>query len=384
MTHNKPISTTISPVSKSKLDKAQAKRLKMPKRNRSAYFLFSMDTRAKLKAESKDQQLTPLELQAKVSQYWKELTPSQKKVYETRAKQEKIEYLVAVDKFYSNLTPETLERSKVDRPKKPCSAYAHFVRDVKNELKRENPKLIMQEILHIVSDKWKNLPEAERFKYEEKARLDKDQYLMATHRYFPALQKISEAKSRSYQMYQKPVKQFEKSCEEESSIEGQSFKKIKVEPSIAKTEESSNGGNFSFDNVKTEQDHRNMCVIDSPFMTKNESEAQNETQPSLKLEPLTMEENFGQYGMNQQLIVPELNMQHHMSGFPGNQNINFDINERMRQLTAAKMSWMRFAQASKSVDEVIMRKLIEAKTLQAQRLRLVQNLFWSPNNGGAF
>ena len=64
---------SLSFMNKNKLDKAQAKRLKMPKRNRSAYFLFSMDIRAKLKAE-KSKNLTPLETQALVSKYWKNLS----------------------------------------------------------------------------------------------------------------------------------------------------------------------------------------------------------------------------------------------------------------------------------------------------------------------
>jgi len=369
-----------SGLNKSKLDKAQARRLKMPKRNRSAYFLFSMDVRAKLKTESA--QLTPLETQALVSKYWKELGLEEKEKYEIRAKEEKLEYLVAMDKFYSNLTPETLAKSKTSKPKKPCSAYAHFVRDVKTSLKQENPRLIMQEILHIVSDKWKNLDEKTRAVYEEKARVDKEHYMSVTRNVHG---EAHESPKKSLSEIVRCGKRSQRYSADE--ILG---KQLKTEGISVKSETPIDLEETSYSSVKLEENKESM-ISESPVIVKNDSESSNEFRGGLVFRPdasVAMKMNNFWPERANLTQLPQLNEQFSPTNMNinvnGNQNIYNDAAnyEQLRQGMMAKLSLMRMVQNQRSIEEAIMRKIMEVKTLQAQRMMYSRDFFLASNTGG--
>lgn len=364
----------VSSLSKSKLDKAQARRLKMPKRNRSAYFLFSMDVRAKLKADSS--QLTPLETQALVSKYWKELSVEEKEKYELRAKEEKLEYLVAMDKFYSNLTPETLAKSKTNKPKKPCSAYAHFVRDVKTSLKQENPRLIMQEILHIVSEKWKNLDEKTRAIYEEKARVDKEHYMNVTrnvhgeaHESPKKLSEVVKCGKRS-QRY---------SGDEHLS------KQLKTENISVKSETPVDLEETSYSSVKLEENKETSLISESPVIVKNDSDGLQDLNDQFRAGLMYRPEANVALKMNNFYVgqIPHINEQFS----PNSMNQRIYSNDaanygQLRQDMMAKLSLMRMVQNQRSIEEAIMRKIMEVKNLQAQRLMYSRDFFLASNTGG--
>jgi hypothetical protein len=368
----------VSSLSKSKLDKAQARRLKMPKRNRSAYFLFSMDVRAKLKADNS--QLTPLETQALVSKYWKELSVEEKEKYELRAKEEKLEYLVAMDKFYSNLTPETLAKSKTNKPKKPCSAYAHFVRDIKTSLKQDNPRLIMQEILHIVSDKWKNLDEKTRAIYEEKARVDKEHYMNVTrnthgeaHESPKKLSEVVKCGKRS-QRY---------SGDEHLS------KQLKTENISVKSETPIDLEETSYSSVKLEENKESSYISESPVIVKNDSDGLQEFNDQFRASLMYRPEANVALKMNNYYVgqqIPLLNEQFspNSMNMNGNQRIYNDAAnyDQLRQGMMAKLSLMRMVQSQRGIEEAIMRKIMEVKNLQAQRMMYSRDFFLASNTGG--
>lgn len=399
---NQSYSNPFSAINKSRLDKAQARRLKMPKRNRSAYFLFSMDTRAKLKTEFKDQ-LTPLEMQGKVSQYWRELSPEQKEKYEQRAKEEKLEYLVAMDKFYSNLTPETLAKSKTNRPKKPCSAYAHFVRDIKIDLKKENPKLIMQEILHIASEKWKSLPDQDRYIYEERARVDKEQYMIATRRAVP-LNPVAQINPHQInQGMKKSVKPFEMEMNDPSLFEDPKHKQVKTEHLPVKYEMPDHTQG-PMKRLKQDDEQETNNTTPSSFAIKAEAEAEMELRNRLlmeqafNLEQIHLPDNMTNMvfpGLPQGIQMPALNGQillpstfTFVPNMPNMGNMptmpimpGMQISGDPNELMLSRLSYIKMIQANKTVEEAILRKIEEVKTLQAQRMTVIQNLLWNPNNG---
>jgi len=377
-------------IGKDKLDKAQARRLKMPKRNRSAYFLFSMDIRVKLKAEPNNQ-LTPLETQALVSKYWKDLPTEEKEKYEQRAKEEKLEYLVAMDKFYSNLTPETIEKSKTNKPKKPCSAYAHFVRDIKTNLKKENPRLIMQEILHIVSDKWKNLAEETRAIYEEKAKIDKEQYMAITR----------NLNSETYERFKRREGNDKKSSNlGKRSLKAENFyneeqnltKYAKVENFSEKSENPVEYEEIPYMPIKIEEYKETLNLPLNPFTKIDIARQQivdklrgglmfrKESRTPINFNPCNERQKaFEMTNYNGDFIpnIPtNLDLGHYMYN-------NLQNEQQMQQAMVAKVSLMRMVQNHQNLKQMIMRKIMEIKALQAQRM-MANGFFLDTTNVGGF
>jgi len=371
---------SLSVMNKSKIDKAQARRLKMPKRNRSAYFLFSMDIRAKLKAESNNQ-LTPLETQSLVSKYWKDLSCEEKEKYEQKAKEEKLEYLVAMDKFYSNLTPETIEKSKTNKPKKPCSAYAHFVRDIKTNLKKENPRLIMQEILHIASDKWKNLDEKIRVVYEEKARKDKEQYMAITRN----LNSESNENSKKRKGSQESTKFGKRNFKVESSNEEKQLtKQVKVENISVKSETPIEFEESSYTPIKLEE-YKEVSNLSLSPMNRIDTESQQMIEKlRYRNESNMIHMNMNPWNERQNIFeMSQYNTDFVHNTLPmGQYMFNVQNDQQIQQAMAAKISLVRMVQNQQSLEQTIMRKMMEIKTLHAQRMMANREFFLATTNVG--
>lgn len=373
----------ISSISKSKLDKAQARRLKMPKRNRSAYFLFSMDTRAKIKAES-PVQLTPLEMQAKVSQYWKELSFDEKQKYEQRAKEEKLQYLANMERFYSTLTPETIAKSQTNRPKKPMSAYAHFVKDIKTDLKKENPRLIMQEILHIASDKWRCLAKETRVMYEERAKIDKEQYMAETGRL--NLSDSDSPKNRKKQSSESSKNKSKRGYESmEDNYEEEVTKQVKVEAFPVKSESQENLEEPACIYVKHEEYKELSHVSESPIAIKSDIKMEQDLNAnklnlglvynSMVPAPMMMN-GYSPQSQLENLKLNDLLLQRMNAS--QNMQISYD---RMQEMINARVNYARAVQTNRSIEQEIMRRLNEVKNLQAQRFMVAREAYFASNYG---
>jgi len=378
---------SLSFMNKNKLDKAQAKRLKMPKRNRSAYFLFSMDIRAKLKAE-KNKNLTPLETQALVSKYWKNLSFDEKEKYEQKAKEEKLEYLVAIDKFYSNLTPETIEKSKTNKPKKPCSAYAHFVRDIKTDLKKENPRLIMQEVLHIVSEKWKNLDDKTRAIYEEKARIDKEQYIAITRN----LNSDSDSPKTRRRSYSDLIKLGKRTFKTEAFEDEQhTTKQIKTE-NVSVKSETAVDYERSFDTLTKIEEYKVVPKLAlSPTIVRAEFENQQMTNKlkeamALRSGPQLAHMNMNYLNERKPIFGMPSYAGYFAQGLPNESSMinfmhyNLQNEQQLQQAIIAKLSLSRMLQNHQDIEQTIMKKMMEIKTLQAQNMMVNRNFFPFPQN----
>mgnify|MGYP002718886503 CR=1 FL=1 len=49
-----------------------------------------------------------------------------------------------------------------DAPKRPPSAYILFQNDVRDKIRQDNPGMAYKDVLAVISDKWKHLPDASR------------------------------------------------------------------------------------------------------------------------------------------------------------------------------------------------------------------------------
>jgi hypothetical protein len=146
---------------------------KKPKRNKSAFILFSIEKRAEFKSDVNDH-VNSNQMMVKLADSWKELPKEEKEKYNSKAKNDKLRYLRELDAFSKEHPHESIQnRTKKNHIKKPCSAYALFLKEMKKIIKRQDPDLKMADILKVVSEKWKQLPDPERLIYQERARAEK-------------------------------------------------------------------------------------------------------------------------------------------------------------------------------------------------------------------
>jgi hypothetical protein len=159
--------------SKSKLSTSCKK--KKPKRNRSAFIIFSSEMRARLRTDEKDK-LNSNEMMVKLAELWKNLSEYEKKRYHDQAEKEKHRYLTELNDFYQNFPFEVIQnKTKKNHVKKPCSAYALYLKEMKIVIKSEKPDLKMADILKVVAERWKNLNDEQRVIYQRKAQTEKEQ-----------------------------------------------------------------------------------------------------------------------------------------------------------------------------------------------------------------
>jgi len=146
-----------------------------PKRNKSAFLLFSSEKRAQLKAkEGKD--LNSNEIMAKLADLWNNLPTGERRKYEAEAKKDKERYLREMEAFKIEhpSAKDSHNRTKSNHVKKPCSAYGLFMKKATIDIKKENPKLLMADVLKIISQRWRNLSQGEKLKYQEQAKKEKE------------------------------------------------------------------------------------------------------------------------------------------------------------------------------------------------------------------
>lgn len=140
---------------------------KKPKRNRSAFILFSIDLRTKIQNKELED-LNPNDKFVKIAEMWKGITDEERKIYEERARKEKERYTVELNDFCKIFPSEPIQRPR-NHIKKPCNAYGFYLRAMKEEIRKEHPKMRMCEVLRVVSEKWKILTPDDKQIYEKKA-----------------------------------------------------------------------------------------------------------------------------------------------------------------------------------------------------------------------
>ena len=142
---------------------------KKPKRNRSAFILFSMDVQNKPHFEEKLINLNSNDRFTMVAQLWKEVSKEDRKIYEERAQQERAKYTSDLSSFCEMFPTSVLQKSR-NRTKRPCNAYGYYLKEMKDMIKDEDPNLRMCDIVRIVAERWRNLEPAQKTKYQDRAR----------------------------------------------------------------------------------------------------------------------------------------------------------------------------------------------------------------------
>jgi len=235
------LNTLASPISTSN----SATEQKKPRKNRSAYTLFALDIKPKLKASSSFK-MSCVDLQTTISQLWKNLSSEERKKYQDQANEEKLHYMLKLKKFYENATPETIEEATKPKPKRPYSAYCYFVKEIRQVINLPDTKFKMQEILKQASEKWRMLSEEEKAVYQEKAKQAKEAYTAETtddsetsESVKPEVEsdhseknvKLSKKKTQKHTLNKKRGIHFPKEIQEKmDQVEKTATKKIKTDP----------------------------------------------------------------------------------------------------------------------------------------------------------
>merc|ERR1719281_228968 len=154
-----------------------------PKRPLSAYFLWTKDNRDKITKANPDAAIT--EISKILGDQWKEVSEGVKKKYQDAFTKASAKYQKEMEKYKK--TPEyaahaeLVKQAKLDdskkpfrkdenAPKRPPSGYLIWTTDVgRPKYVKQHPDAAVTEVMKALAAQWKELPESERQKFNDKA-----------------------------------------------------------------------------------------------------------------------------------------------------------------------------------------------------------------------
>lgn len=111
---------------------------------------------------------------------WQKLSDSEKKAYTDKANAAKAAHEAAHGPIVRGAKKEKAGKAgkaaKEDGPKRPTSAYMYFSKDMSASVRAANPGKPITEVAKVVGEKWKNMSESEKHKYDLLAAKDKARY----------------------------------------------------------------------------------------------------------------------------------------------------------------------------------------------------------------
>jgi len=160
-----------------------------PKRNMSAFFLYSNANRERVKEENPEAKFGDI---AKImSVEFKAISDAERARWDQLALDDKDRYLHAMESYdppsdseqdddSDSDAPKKKKKSKKkkdpDAPKRNQSSFFLYSNATRNDVKAANPEAKFGEIAQIISRHFKALPEEERAYWDEKAAQDKIRY----------------------------------------------------------------------------------------------------------------------------------------------------------------------------------------------------------------
>jgi len=176
-------------VVKKRGSKSKNKDPNRPKRNMSAFFIYSNAHRKRLKEENPSIKFG--EVARALSTEFKALGAKEKKKYEKLAEKDKERYQKEMSNYIppSDDSDEQTSRKKPkkdpNKPKRNLSAFFIYSNAVRENVRKENPELKFGDIARVISVQFKALTGDERAEYDEKAATDKVRYQEQMAKYTP-------------------------------------------------------------------------------------------------------------------------------------------------------------------------------------------------------
>lgn len=158
-----------------------------PKRNMSAFFLYSNANRDRVKAENPDAKFG--DIAKYLSAEFKSISSHEKSRWDQLAAEDKERYQREMEDYEppsddsdsdsddgGGKKKKKKKKKDPDAPKRNQSSFFLYSNATRNDVKAANPNARFGEIAQIISRHFKALPEEERAYWDEKAAQDKERY----------------------------------------------------------------------------------------------------------------------------------------------------------------------------------------------------------------
>lgn len=175
-----------------------------PKRAMTAYMLFSQEKRTQIKNDHPDVGFG--QVGKLLGEAWAVVPEGEKKKYNELAAKDKIRYQKEMA-TYKEEHPESSDeeerpakkRKKKDpnAPKKPCSAFFHFSKKLRPQIKEENPDASFGQLGKLIGERWSKLGADDRKEFETLAAADKERYAREMKSYQAKKDSSSDSSSNS-------------------------------------------------------------------------------------------------------------------------------------------------------------------------------------------
>lgn len=147
-----------------------------PKRAASAYILFAIDERKKIKKDTPD--LANKQIIVEIGQRWQALSSTKKSKYERQHEKEVQRYQKEMANY---VVPEEFKSKAQKRreragPKRPKSAYICFCGEERQRVKAKHPEMSSSEIVSELGRRWKALSDKKKAPFVRMAEDDKARY----------------------------------------------------------------------------------------------------------------------------------------------------------------------------------------------------------------
>ena len=141
------------------------------KRARSAYILYSIDERPKIKDKYPNKGIG--EISQVIAKNWNALDDMTKEKYKKKSEREKT--ALAANPVY---VKKKMKRSKKENNgiKRPKNAFMFFANEKRGEIMKLHPDWKVGQIGKELGKRWKELPNSKKEKYEELNKKDKARY----------------------------------------------------------------------------------------------------------------------------------------------------------------------------------------------------------------
>lgn len=172
------------------------KDINAPKKNMSAYLLYQNAMREQFKRENPG--MTFGQLAKYTSHMYKNLTPEEKATWEARAQQDKARYEAEIAAYVPPpghdsrgiLMEDHRPRKRNKRgpkdpsaPKRASGAYVFFTNEMRPKILMEYPGIKFVDLGKVLGERWRNLSEDAKKRYEDMAAQDKVRFQMEMQQY---------------------------------------------------------------------------------------------------------------------------------------------------------------------------------------------------------
>lgn len=159
------------------LNKQTTKKIKdvnAPKRGKSSYIFFCMDSREKIQTKNPD--MSAKDIIKELGNAWRTLNDTQKEKYVKLAENDKKRYTGEISDYTPPANFLSKKKVKSSGPKRGLSAYIFFCNEQRNPVKEKNPTLSNKELTSELGKRWNLLTDEQKKPYNTLAATDKTRY----------------------------------------------------------------------------------------------------------------------------------------------------------------------------------------------------------------